>query len=161
MNEITDKELERYKRIEEVAYNVLDSEYLIPRNDLIEALKPIEPELYCGLTEDEWQRVIDGGYDVMINDGYQTKVKLTGFTKGMTDARFVSFEYGSSKYCEVVREIGHIQPHFQRLSKPGIPDDAMVITYKANYGWTPNGLAKDVRWSKVELFIQLTEGTKK
>jgi len=158
MTEHTDEQINRWKSIEEVAlraqefYNKVcvfgeESFAKVLADDFNKALKPIEPKLYAGLTEDEWQRVVDEQFDVKHPraSSYSKLVDLTYLQTFTEDT------------IELRQELGHRQPYFHRLGLPSSVNDFARVFIKIRGEWlTP--INNNYAWSNVSEFIQLTKG---
>jgi len=159
MTDYTEEEINRWKYIEEVAtkaqefYNKVcvfgeESFAKVLADDFNEALKSIAPITYCGLTEEEWQRVLDGGFDIR-EIGYRTWFNADAVLIDQITEEVTKFEWR--------QEIGHRQPYFPRLGKPVINTGTKILIKEHGEWVTP--ISSNYDWSDVTEFIQLTEGS--
>jgi len=115
----------------------------------------IEPE-YCGYTEEQWQFVIDGKFDVKVSNLNASKTSerpyitlLTGLSPIQED-KFI-IKDGSPRYCHIVRRKNHPQPAFGRSVED---NDWVLVHYKS--GGRSLILASDVTWDSVDWFINFS-----
>jgi len=117
----------------------------------------IEPE-YCGYSEEQWQFVIDGGFDVMVSDfsdiDLDKKIRIITNLKHVdasTNYSFMTTASFSRRYCHIVRRKNHPQPAFGRSVKGS---DTVVVHYTS--GCLQLKFAEDVHWGDVDWFINLS-----
>lgn len=120
---------------------------------LTQAISPPELERICGLTMEEWQVVIDGGY--LCEFGTAPVIDKLA-TVSATDFQGVVFAHLA--ICRPYRAVGHVQPYFEngecREYLEGLGDSALVSSYNANRGWRFNH-SDCVDWVSVDKFIVL------
>ena len=164
----SDKELERYKRIEENAQQTVKharTAGLYTLADRLEtALKPIEPDTYCGLTEEEWKRVLDEEFDLVTiisgNISHYSKLDHVDFKQH--GGYFFQTNGRSFSEATLRREIGHRQPYFKRLGTPDIePKAKLAIWFKDEKfpSYIDMSGMRDKDWLHVREYIQLTKGS--
>ena len=163
MNE--DKVSKAISALKDCSGIILNNESII--KDLEDMLKP---ERIYGLTMDEWQVVIGGGYlcEYSQNTEHFTHEKIAleiikdGDVKGR---RFRSVAATSSTYsnCRPYRAVGHVQPYFDndecREYLEGLSDDALIFRhFEKNNFWGAGPLkASTLRgdWFDCDKFIVL------
>jgi len=123
----------------------------------------IEPKLYCGHTEEEWQFVIDNKLRVLVYDNDWTgfdavpscKLILTSFTSYTNRYEaghpFLTSTACRGKYCHIVREKNHPQPAFGRSTEQS---DMLLVCYEDD----SHDILRDseVEWDLVKWFINLS-----
>jgi len=102
----------------------------------------IEPE-YCGVTEEQWQFVIDG--ELLVR--YGTGVILCRLTSG----ELANIIKGNVTNVSIVREKGIKQPAFGR----DVGDNEPVVTHIKKQGIFRMNVARLVKWDDVDWFIEL------
>ena len=117
----------------------------------LEAL--IEPERICGLTMEEWQVVIDGGYLCEFGDNCIAQLR-----KEKEGIFYTAKGRGSYHACRPYRAAGHVQPYFDndecREYLDGLSEDAMMIRHDRNTDeWRPCGITA---WNDCDKFIVLS-----
>jgi len=116
-----------------------------------------EPQLYCGYTEEQWQFVIDGGFDVKVSDGSLGVAKnkqVSATLIGMDASRQTPFRASDGYrwgYCHIVRRKNHPQPAFGRSVND---DDRVMVFYNVNHNVLL--FAEEVIWDEVDWFINLS-----
>jgi len=118
-----------------------------------------QPELYCGYTEEQWQFVIDGGFDVKVSDGSLAVAKnkqVSATLIGMDTSRRTPFRASDGYhwgYCHIVRRKNHPQPAFGR----SVEDSDWVV---AHYEEDSHDLlqSEGVDWIAADWFINLSRG---
>jgi len=118
-----------------------------------------EPQLYCGYTEEQWQFVIDGGFDVKVSDGSLAVAKnkqVSATLIGMDASRRTPFRASDGYhwgYCHIVRRKNHPQPAFGR----SVEDSDWVV---AHYEEDSHDLlqSEGVDWIAADWFINLSRG---
>ncbi len=112
-------------------------------------LIPIEPEI-------DWQRVIDGKYDVRaISDSVGTS--YTGWQKLISinlKPRQFNCEFGLYSNIEIRREPGHRQPHFGD-EYPSDPNDYVVVNQDLEE--LDLHRASEIYWPRVREYIVIRE----
>ncbi|MES0445022.1 MAG: hypothetical protein ABUJ92_00615 [Desulfobacterales bacterium] len=108
-------------------------------NAIDEALAPPDQDLKCGLTDEEWQVMIDGGYLCSVGDTKNTfdssnrkgcnlskLINIKGEDYGFTDAKGIGWAI-----CRPYRAVGHVQPYFDneecKAYLDGLENDALLI----------------------------------
>jgi len=115
-----------------------------------------EPQRYCGYTLEQWQFVIDGGFDVKTSDKTLGRAKLRGYTYTLisvdtkSKSPFVC-SHLSWKYCHIVRRKNHPQPAFGRSVND---DDRVMVYYNVNHHVLL--FAEEVIWDEVDWFINFS-----
>ena len=136
----------------------------------MQLLTPVESERICGLTMDEWQVVIDGGYLIAVSSNSPEAAKrrrssLTEIHKLRritedntftiaTDGRSFNFAYA-------VRVVGHVQPYFDndecREYLDGLSDEAIIVRHYSVTGWTRPETKREVKGLyNIDKFIVLS-----
>ena len=114
---VTRKELESLQRdVGKLADTVAD----ILEGKLVPGELPAEPTLYDGLTAEQWQRVIDENFFVVVSDSgidhaqsKETNINHWLILSEMRTKGVYIFIAGANwKHCVVVRQPGHRQPNF-------------------------------------------------
>jgi len=116
-----------------------------------------EPQLYCGYSEEQWQFVVDGGFDVKLGD---ESLDFTKYEKNIHNIRdfdrvggtyFCSEDIESFSYCHIVRRKNHPQPAFGRSTERS---DMMLVCYEDD----SHDILQEssVEWHIVKWFINLS-----
>jgi hypothetical protein len=111
--------------IDELAKAIEDS------NEGLEVV--VVPELYDGLTAEQWKRVVDENFFVVVSDSgldhaqsKETNINHWLILSEMRTKGVYIFIAGSTwAHCTVVRQPGHRQPNFGE--KPDLPDDTRLL----------------------------------
>jgi len=121
-------------------------------------IEPGQPKLYCGHTEEEWQFVSEGKFDVKVSDiGLDDAIKheYTAPLHRFDTRRVKPFGRRDGlywQYCHIVRRKNHPQPAFGRQFDH---NDQVMVHYKTG-GETKLRCATSILWSEVDWFINLS-----
>ena len=128
--QITKEEFENLQRdVGKLADTVAD----ILEGKLVPGELPAEPTLYDGLTAEQWQRVIDENFFVVVSDSgidhaqsKETNINHWLILSEMRTNGVYIFIAGSTwAHCTVVRQPGHRQPNFGET--PVFPDGTRLL----------------------------------
>jgi len=114
------------------------------------------PDLFCGHTEEQWQKVVDGEFYVKVSDISVDAAKTSEAMLHLSRFSVSEFPFGvrraTWKYCNIVREVGHKQPAFGRV----VDDDALVVVESPFKSECESLIkAKGIDESKHDWFIEL------
>ena len=128
--QITKEEFENLQRdVGKLADTVAD----ILEGKLVPGELPAEPTLYDGLTAEQWKRVVDENFFVVVSDSgldhaqsKETNINHWLILSEMRTKGVYIFIAGSTwAHCTVVRQPGHRQPNFGET--PVFPDGTRLL----------------------------------
>jgi len=115
-----------------------------------------EPILYCGHTKEEWQFVIDGGFDVKVSDESVDHAEKAIYTRAL-NRLYEGFEFPFEvttnywKYCHIVRRKNHPQPAFGRSVEDN--DEVLCHYETGEYFYLTAGT---ISWDGIDWYINLS-----
>ena len=140
---------------------------------LNDALEPPEPERICGLTMDEWQVIIDGGFLCAYSDQKHKAIERAKEGKYLAILKVVLPSNKNNMFYDNVgrpwafampyRAVGHVQPYFDndecKTYLDGLPLDTDLLWHRVedNHWHVCHGL-DNLNWGGLDKFIVLDAG---
>jgi len=129
----------------------------------LESLFAPQPERICGLTMDEWQVVIDGGYLCEFTGSEGEIRRWRSALSSIRELCRFDAPWGSSfEKCKPYRAAGHVQPYFAdspecKAYLDGLSDDALIHVHFATNNFWGERRGGDLQLVDVDKFIVLSE----